>query len=337
MFEQFYLLKTHPFRLSPDPAFLCMTEQHREVLSGLVYSVCTRPGLTVLVGDAGLGKTTILYTLVRLLEGRQHLTAMCTNPMLSREEFYEFILMAFGVQCSSGSKTRQLFALEQALKEKRAQGRPAVLIVDEAQRLSTELLEEIRLLLNLETPEEKLLEIVLSGQPELRQTLARPELRQLKQRVSCLCVLTPLTRDQAAEYIQHRLAQAGRTGPALFSAAAIDLLHSYSGGIPRVINTLAETCLRTGFAARASTIGASIVQEAARELELANPDSIGEETILRDPVLDLLDAELADSAVRHAVANHNGSVAGPVPLESYAARQQSLGFLAQWVRRRKAL
>ena len=135
MYQEFYKLNTHPFRLSPDPSFVCMTEQHREALSGLVYSVCTRPGLSVLLGEAGTGKTTILYTLVGLLERRHYLTAMCTNPTLSRDEFYEFLLLKFGVNCTSPSKTRQLIALEDALKRRRGQGHLAVLIMDEAQRL----------------------------------------------------------------------------------------------------------------------------------------------------------------------------------------------------------
>src|SRR5262245_17294229 len=156
MYLGFFNLKELPFRLSPDPSFMCMTPQHREALSGLIYSVCTQPGLTVLVGEAGTGKTTLLYALLGLLEKRRFVTAMCTNPTLTREEFYDLLLIKFGVECQSTLKSRQLNALQEMLTRNRADGRPSLLIVDEAQRLPMELLEEIRLLLNMETPREKL-------------------------------------------------------------------------------------------------------------------------------------------------------------------------------------
>lgn len=329
LYHEFYKLKEHPFRLSPDPAFICMTEQHREALSGLIYSVCTRPGLSVLLGEAGTGKTTTLYTLLGLLERRQYMTAMCTNPILNREEFYEFVLLKFGVNAPSTSKTRQLIALEETLKRHRAQGRNAVLILDEAQRLSAELLEEVRLLLNLETPREKLLEIVLAGQPELGDTLRRHELRQLKQRVGCLCTLKPLNPEEIAEYLNHRLKQAGCSEP-LFSDGAIELVFAYSGGIPRLINTLADTALRTGFALQARSITPFIVNEAAQELELtcvAPPDQMPAES----EVVAGLDSKLRESALSDSMANSNSTQDVTVPLESYAARQRSLGLFAQWM------
>ncbi len=334
MYQEFYKLKAHPFRLSPDPAFVCMTEQHREALSGLIYSVCTRPGLSVLIGEAGTGKTTILYTLLGLLERRQYVTAMCTNPTLSRDEFYDFVLLKFSVNCESASKARRLVALEETLKRHRAQGRPTVLIVDEAQRLPVELLEEIRLLLNLETPQEKLLEIVLAGQPELGDTLRRPELRQLKQRVGCICTLKPLNPEEIGEYINHRLLQAGRSEP-LFSEDALELIFTYSGGIPRLINTLADTALRTGFALQSPSVSPFIVEEAARELELARvtpPDQIpaGE-----NDVVACLDAKLRESLLAASSAGSNPVRDRTVPLESYASRQKSLGFFSQWVGRWK--
>ena len=335
MYQEFYKLNQHPFRLSPDPAFVCMTEQHREALSGLIYSVCTRPGLSVLIGEAGTGKTTILYTLLGLLERRQYLTAMCTNPTLNRDEFYDFVLVKFGVNCSPASKTRQLMALEEALKRNRAQGRPAVLIVDEAQRLPAELLEEVRLLLNLETPQEKLLEIVLAGQPELGDTLRRPELRQFKQRVGCVCTLRPLNSEEIGEYIVHRLMQAGRSEPALFSENAIELIYAYSGGIPRLINTLADTALRTGFALQSPSITPFIVNEAARELEL--PRVTGSEQMPSDEndVVACLDARLRENVLAESSTGSNPIAERTVPLESYANRQKSLSFFAQWMGRWK--
>ena len=215
MYRGFYNLEKDPFRLSPDPAFMCMTAQHREALAGLVYSTCTHPGLTVLVGEAGTGKTTLLYSLLGLLEKRRFISVLCTNPTLTREEFYDFLMIKFGVDCGSSLKSRQLVALHEKLLRNRAEGRPSLLIVDEAQRLPTELLEEIRLLLNLETPREKLLEIIVSGQPELSEILARSELRQLKQRVSCICKLNALSLAELQEYLHHRLTLAGLPSPNL--------------------------------------------------------------------------------------------------------------------------
>ena len=334
MYQEFYSLKAHPFRLSPDPGFICMTEQHREALSGLIYSVCTRPGLSVLIGEAGTGKTTLLYTLLGLLERQQYLTATCTNPTLTRDEFYDFLLLKFGVTSASNSKTRQLLALEEALKRHRAQGKLAVLLVDEAQRLSVDLLEEIRLLLNMETPQEKLLEIVLAGQPELGDTLRRPDLRQLRQRVGCICTLKPLNAVEIAEYITHRLMQAGRSEP-LFSEDALEVVYAYSAGIPRLINTLADTSLRTGFALHASSITPFIVEEAARELELTRMSPAGELPGPNHEMMASLDAKLRENAPPEASSQKNLMSHGTVPLESYAARQKSLGLFTQWVERWK--
>jgi len=333
LYQEFYKLNAYPFRLSPDPSFVCMTEQHREALSGLIYSVCTRPGLSVLIGEAGTGKTTMLYTLVGLLERRQYLTAMCTNPTLSRDEFYEFLLVKFGINCASPSKTRQLIALEDGLKRQRAQGRLAVLIMDEGQRLPADLLEEVRLLLNVETPQEKLLEIVLAGQPELGDTLRRPEMRQLKQRVGCVCTLRPLNPEEIGEYINHRLKHAGRSEASMFSEDSIEMVYAYSRGIPRLINTLADTALRTGFALRSPSITPFIVTEAAHELELTRltpPDQMP----AQNEVVASLDAKLRESALAESPVGSN-PLEGAVPLESYASRQQSLGFFSQWIGRWK--
>jgi general secretion pathway protein A len=335
LYQEFYHLKTHPFRLSPDPAFVCMIEQHREALSGLIYSVCTRPGLSVLIGEAGTGKTTLLYTLIELLKRQQYVTAICTNPTLTREEFYEFVLLRLGVTCAGASKTRQLIALEEALRRQRGQGRPAILIVDEAQRLPVELLEEIRLLLNLETPQEKLLEIVLAGQPELDETLNRSDLRQLRQRVGCICTLLPLNAGDIREYVTHRLTQAGRTEPDLFRDGAFEALYMFSRGIPRLINTIADTALRIGFSMQASSITSLIVDEAARELQLA-PAVEAPVPAANQEVMDCLDAKLRENAKSQAAGANGGTTVGPVPLESYINRQKSLSFFGHWIGRMKS-
>jgi len=330
LYEGFYQLKENPFRLSPDPGFMCMTIQHQEALSGLVYTVCTRSGLTVLMGEAGTGKTTLLYSLLGLLEKRRFYTAMCTNPTLTREEFYDLLMLKFGVDCKSTLKSRQLAALEETLRRNQADGRPSILIVDEAQRLSAELLEEVRLLLNMETPRQKLLEIIISGQPELGDVLNRTELRQLRQRVSCICRLTPLSLHEAGEYISHRLAKAGLPGQTLFSDQTIALIHQHSGGIPRLINTLCDGCLRGGFALQTRLITAAVVEEAVKDLEIGLTPPVA---MLRPQFTDADTATPQLVTQNHATHSipHNGNgllSGGHAPLETYAARQKSVNFFS---------
>ncbi len=321
MYQGFYGLKENPFRLSPDPSFLYMTMQHREALSGLVYSVCTRPGLAVLIGEAGMGKTTLLYSLVELLEKRRFIKAMCTNPTLTRAEFYDLLMLEFKIDCSS-LKSRQLSSLHESLLRNRRENRPSVLIVDEAQRLSPELLEEIRLLLNLETPREKLLQIIIAGQPELGETINRPEMRQLKQRISCLCKLHPLSLRETKEYIDHRLTQVGLPQQRLFSEATIALIYDYTQGIPRLVNSLCDGALQTGFGIQAERITTSIIEEAAADLELSRAVSA---------------ADLEISGDGRIGSGVNGKVpsGAKVPLDDYETRQGSLGFFSSLVGRWK--
>jgi general secretion pathway protein A len=313
-----------------------MTAQHREALSGLIYNICTQAGLTMMVGEAGTGKTTLLYSLLGLLEKRRFVTAICTNPTLTREEFYDLLMSKFEVSCESTLKSRQLVALQEVLLRKRAEGRPSILIVDEAQRLSAELLEEVRLLLNIETPREKLLEIVMSGQPELGDILNRPELRQLKQRVSCICKLKPLTLEELREYLQHRLALAGLPRQTLFSEETIQLIFDYTKGIPRLINSLCNAALQTGFAMQSPDITIPIIEEAARDLELRGsvPEVRTAPTngIVAKPALSVLSRP---AAVNDVIRDPNGRSEDRMPLESYASRQKSLSFFVSLMERWK--
>jgi general secretion pathway protein A len=314
-------------------------------LSGLIYSVCTRPGLTVLVGEAGTGKTTLLYTLLEMLEKRGFITAMCTNPTLTRQEFYDLVLMKFGVECASLLKSRQLGALEESLRRNRTDGRPSVLIIDEAQRLSTELLEEVRLLLNLETPREKLLEIIVAGQPELSEILQRPELRQLKQRVSCICRLKPLTLEDLAEYLHHRVTRAGLPTQSLFAGdGMIELILEYTDGIPRLVNSLCDSALRTGFALRSTRITTAILEEAAKDLDLLRmvrePLDIPRRAAAATALLETPPAPPAPPTPSgNLVSAHagNGHVVfqARVPLEAYQTRQKNLGFFSNLMERWK--
>jgi general secretion pathway protein A len=351
LYNGFYNLKQHPFRLTPDPAFICMTSQHREAFAGLVYSICTRPGLTVLVGEAGTGKTTLLYTLLSLLEKRRFVTAMCTNPTLTREEFYDILLAKLGVDCSSSLKSRQLMALQDALLRNREAGRPSVLIVDEAQRLPADLLEEIRLLLNLETPSEKLLQVIVAGQPELTEVLRRPELRQLKQRVSCYCKLEPLSLQELREYVNHRLARAGLPRQHLFSETTLQVVYEYAHGIPRLVNSLCDSALQTGFALQAPAITVAMVREAARDLDLspagnalgdlpstlefADPEKNGSANGVntRPAVASTNEWPASPAAAARSTASPDGNGGPQMPMETYAARQKSLGFFTDLMSR----
>jgi len=269
MHKQFYSLKQDPFCLSPDPEFVYLTQQHREALSCLLYSVLSRPGLTLMIGEAGTGKTTLLYTLWKQMEKRRYCVTLCVNPMLEPGEFYDFLLAKIVGKDFSSNKSQQLLALERTLLKNHAENRPSILMIDEAHRLPLELLEEIRLLLNLETPREKLLEIILAGQPELSELMGRQDLRQLRQRVSYVCRLKPLSSNELREYIRHRLWRAGRTDFSLFPEDTLRAIYQCTGGIPRLVNTLCDNCLHIGFALRSPLMTLSIVEEAAADLDLS--------------------------------------------------------------------
>ena len=336
MYEEFYRLKENPFRLTPDPESVCMTPQHQEALSGLIFSAQTRPGLTVLVGEAGTGKTTLLYTVAALLGRRRMHTALVTNPMLTRDEFYDLLMLKFGIDCTSPLKSRQLTALEETLRRNLMEGRPSVLIVDEAQRLPMDLFEEIRLLLNVETPREKLLHIIMAGQQEVMEILGRPELRQLKQRVSCFCTLKQLSRPELNEYICHRLARAGMETQTIFSELVMGLIFDYSKGIPRVINTLCDSCLQIGFALQSPTVTPAMVHEIAKEFSLAAPVKTDDAQL---SVASASPAAKRNGDARRAAVDAQATVPEPagerMPMENYANRQKSLSFFAQFMDRWK--
>lgn len=329
LYKAFYKLKDNPFRLTPDPAFTYLSVLHREALSGLVHSVCTRAGLTVLLGEAGTGKTTLLYTLMRFLEKRGFVSAVFTNSTLTREEFYDALLLKLQVECSSHLKSRQLMALERTLLQRHAEGRRTVLIVDEAQRLSLELLEEIRLLLNIETAHEKLLNIIMSGQPELAEILGQPEMRQLKQRISCVCKLQPLCSEELREYIYHRLNQAGLSEENLFPPQTISLIYEHSQGIPRLVNSICEAALQTGFALVSPRITPPIIQEVVHDLDLTSHQQVnGVPSPADNSALAAIVTDRTSVQAGVFKGDANGSAKARVPLEGYAARQKSLGLFA---------
>src|SRR5919197_494112 len=266
MYLDFYGLKEKAFNTTPDPKFLCLTPGHREALAQLVYSVRENRGFLVLTGEVGTGKTTLLHALLRRLNGKAAV-AYVFNSTLPFDGLLEYMLEELGVPERASSPAQRLLALWRFMLARRRAGQNTVLILDEAQNLDAATLERIRMLSNFETPTEKLLQILLVGQPELRARLNRPELRQLKQRIELQCSLPPLSHEQVREYVQTRLRVAGARDLELFSAEAQTRIAAYSGGIPRRINILCDHCLVIGYAEQRARIEVDVVDQAIEALE----------------------------------------------------------------------
>lgn len=268
MYLDFYGLAKKPFNMTPDPSFLFLTKQHREGLAGLTYAILERKGFLVLTGAAGYGKTTVLSWLLKKLPPNRIATSVILNPTLTREEFLEMVLLNFGVEEIPASKPLRLQILHKMLQKGAEENRIHVLVIDEAHKLNPDLLEEVRLLGNFESAEEKLLQILLIGQDELDETLSRPELFQLKQRIGVHLTLQQLTGREVEQYIQHRWRVAGGTIPAPFQDDAIAAVAAISHGVPRLVNSLCDNSLVLAFADQAREISKSYVQTAAADLRL---------------------------------------------------------------------
>ena len=262
----FFGLQQKPFNPTPDPRFLYLSPGHREALAQLQYGVQQGTGFILLTGEVGTGKTTLLRALLRRLDGNTA-TAFVYDTTLRFEGLLEYILEDFGIAKAGESHVQRLISLHNFLIERQRAGQSTALILDEAQNLDLHTLEQIRLLSNFETHTEKLLQILLVGHPELLDTLDRPELRQLKQRIGLRCRILPLTSAQTRDYIRTRLRIGGATDPGLFSDAAITRVAEYSGGIPRLINTLCDHCLIIGYADQVRRIDRRIVKEAIEYFE----------------------------------------------------------------------
>lgn len=269
MYLQFYGLRDIPFSLTPDPRFLYFTASHREVMANLHYGIQHGKGLIVVTGEVGTGKTTMLRAMISRLD-RSVLTSYIFNPGLEVTELYQHLSADFGLGQYT-SKSDALQKLGRLLMMRHSRGLRTVLIVDEAQGLSRELLEEVRLLLNFETYTEKQLQIVLTGQPELRTVLNSPALRQLKQRISLRCEIKPLKADEVSGYIRTRLKVAGASRLDLFTADAVALIYRASEGIPRLVNNICDNVLLNGYATNTRTIGADMIAEVAESLDLLQP------------------------------------------------------------------
>jgi len=266
VYLQYYGLREPPFNITPNPRFLFYSAKHREAFNHMLYGIRERKGFVQLTGEVGAGKTTLCRALLEKL-GPEFSTALILNPVLDADHLLKAIAMELGLQVKGMDRLEILAEINRFLLHQVEQNRETVLIVDEAQDLPMELLEQVRLLSNLETDERKLLQIILMGQPELRDRLNEYSLRQLRQRITVRFHLRPLKRSEIRQYIQHRLQVSGANGAPYFSAPAVWLINRYSRGIPRLINALCDKCLLAGFVEQRDKIDYRIVRRAVRELE----------------------------------------------------------------------
>ncbi len=266
MYLQFYGLQQAPFDITPNPRFLFHSAKHREAFNHLLYGIRERKGFVQLTGEVGAGKTTLCRALLEQLEGH-YSTALILNPVLRGDELMKAIATEYGLDVKGKDRMETMTALSDFLLKQTLAGRETVLIVDEAQNLTEELLEQVRLISNIETDDRKLLQIVLMGQPELRDRLNSHKLRQLRQRITVRFHLNALTRTEVGQYVHHRLALAGSPGTPTFTTPAIWRVYRYSQGIPRLINAVCDKALLAGFVERSFRINYQMVGRAIRELE----------------------------------------------------------------------
>ena len=273
MYKEYYGLIRSPFEMTPDPSFLHLGEAHREGLATLVYAVNSGKGFVMLTGEVGTGKTTLLHALLGQLDSTTN-SAFIFNPRLDPIGFFRMLFEELGVGPACESKAEYLLALNHYLIEKLAANERVLLIVDEAQNLSAEMLEEIRLLSNLETPTSKLIQILLVGQPELQALIDQPELRQLRQRIALRHRLRPFDQDEIVEYVNGRLAKAGYTGRGIFNKKALRELFRITEGVPRLINNVCDGALLLGYARQQTSLGPDAIREVAHDLGLVGKDEV---------------------------------------------------------------
>jgi len=266
VYLEYYGLKEPPFNITPDPRFLFYSAKHREAFNHLLYGIRERKGFVQLTGEVGAGKTTLCRALLDEL-GDKYSTALILNPVLDAELLNKAIVMEFGLKVYGLDRLETVAVLNEFLLRQMEQDKVAVLIIDEAQNLTNELLEQVRLLSNLETDNRKLLQILLMGQPELRDRLNDHRLRQLRQRITVRYHLQSLTRAEVVQYIQHRLQVSGANGAPYFSPGAIWRVHRYSQGIPRLVNAVCDKCLLAGYVQQRDRIDYKMVGRAIQELE----------------------------------------------------------------------
>jgi general secretion pathway protein A len=273
MYEDYFGLAQPPFNITPDPRFVCKSPVYQEAFATLRYGIEARRGIVVVTGEVGTGKTTLLKMFLQSAESTIH-TAFIVNPMLSFTELLRFILSDLGVSSGSDDRLSLMEELNRYLIQQLMKGDIVALLVDEAHDLSDEVLDELRLLSNLETDKDKLLQIVLMGQPELGQKLDQPKLRQLNQRVALRCQLAPLTNHEVRNYIEFRLKTAGYAGTELFDTDAVRRVASYSRGIPRVINVICDNALLIAYGAAKKRVSGEMIEEVARDLQFTVPPKL---------------------------------------------------------------
>jgi general secretion pathway protein A len=286
MYLTFYRLREEPFRLTPDPKFLQLPEPHRDALTRLAHGVIGRKGLMVLSGPIGTGKTTVLNGLLSVMArrypGKQLPTALIVNPRLTSEELLEALLFEFEVPCGATSRPSRLAALQGLLFSAFRNGGTCLLIVDEAHLLSLDVLEEIRLLMNTDSYREKLLQVVLCGQPELAQTLNDPAVRALRQRVAERTALRALSPSEMRMYISERLRIAGLEQTIPFTSSSLEKIYECTAGVPRLINIVCDTCLAIGCETKRPEIGDDIVEEATERHQLSSEAAAAEARLASD-------------------------------------------------------
>ncbi len=266
MYQSFYGFREMPFNITPDPRFLFLSATHQEALQHLKYGVREKKGFIVLVGEVGCGKTTLCRRFLDDLDPAHFDTALILNPRVTETQMLKAILTELGETKIARSQNDLVAQVNRVLLERIEKGRDIVLIIDEAQNLKFEVLEQIRLLSNLETDRQKLLQIVLMGQPELKDVLARDELRQLRQRILVHYELHPLSSTDVTQYVQHRLSLAGGNGRPAFTRWALRALHRASGGIPRVVNNLCDKALLSAFIRESDEVNYWDIRRAARDM-----------------------------------------------------------------------
>jgi general secretion pathway protein A len=267
MYCEFYGLVRTPFEMTPDPSFLFLGDAHREGLATLVYGVNSGKGFVMLTGEVGTGKTTLLHALLGQLDA-QTKSAFIFNPRLEPLDFFHMLFEELGIEIQHRTKAEYLLALNSYLIARLEKNEKTLLIVDEAQNLSPEMLEEIRLLSNLETPRSKLIQIMLVGQPELTEMLGCPELRQLHQRIALRHHLRPFDEAETRDYIEGRLRKAGFTGRRIFKNGALREIYDWTGGTPRLINSVCDSALLTGYAKQQQVLDAGLIRDVAVDLDL---------------------------------------------------------------------
>lgn len=267
MYEQFYNLKESPFNMTPDTRYFYPSEKHMEALDSLTYAINSRKGFVVITGEIGSGKTTVCRALLNKLSSNTKVS-LILNTHISEKELISTILEDLGMEPVKGTKSRLLSQLNNFLIEELSHNNNIVLMVDEAQNLSRRMLEEIRMLSNLETEREKLIQIILVGQPELREKLRLRSLEQFKQRINIHYHLLPLNKDETEDYIMYRITKASSNGCVIFTSEAMQSIYEYSKGVPRIINLLCDRALLNGFLRNTQRIDKCIIEESIKEKEI---------------------------------------------------------------------